>query len=43
MYQLIPLHSCDFLQKTSIKIDVATDKGKTAGKKCDFEQTVKLE
>ena len=28
MYQLILLHSCDYLQKTSIKINVATDKGK---------------
>ena len=28
MYQLIPLHSCDYLQKTSIKINAGTDKGK---------------
>ena len=28
MYQLILLHSCDYLQKTSIKIKVATDEGK---------------
>ena len=28
MYQLIPLHSCDYLQKTSIKINMATDEGK---------------
>ena len=27
MYQLILLHSCDYLQKISIKINVATDKG----------------
>ena len=28
MYQLILLHSCDYLQKTSIKINVVTDEGK---------------
>ena len=28
MYQLIPLYSCDYLQKTSIKINMGTDKGK---------------
>ena len=28
MYQLIALHSCGYLQKTSIKINVETDKGK---------------
>ena len=28
MYQLIPLHTCDYLQRTSIKINVATDEGK---------------
>ena len=27
MYQTIPLHSRDYLKKTSIKINVATDKG----------------
>ena len=27
MYQIIPLHSCDYLKKVSIKINVATDKG----------------
>ena len=26
-YQFIPLHSCDYLYKISIKINVATDKG----------------
>ena len=26
--QLIPLHSCDYLQKTSIRINVATDADK---------------
>ena len=28
MYQLISLHSCDYLQKTSMKTNVATDEGK---------------
>ena len=28
MCQLIPLHSCDYLLKTSIKIGVVTDEGK---------------
>ena len=27
MYQFILLHSCDYLQKISIKINVATDQG----------------
>ena len=27
MYQLIPLHSCDYLKKLSIRVNVATDKG----------------
>ena len=27
MYQLIPLHSCDYLKKISIKTNVATDEG----------------
>ena len=27
MYQIIPLHSCDYLKQTSIKIDVATGEG----------------
>ena len=27
MYQFIPLHSCDYLKKVSIKINVATDEG----------------
>ena len=27
MYQLISLHSCDYLNKTSIKTNVATDEG----------------
>ena len=28
MYQLILLYSCDYLHKTSIKINVVTDEGK---------------
>ena len=27
MYQLFPLHSCDYLSKISIKVNVATDEG----------------
>ena len=27
MYQIIPLHSRDYLKKTSIKINMATDEG----------------
>ena len=27
MYQIIPLHSRDYLKKTSIKINVVTDEG----------------
>ena len=27
MYQFIPLHSCDYLKKISIKTNVTTDKG----------------
>ena len=27
MYKVIPLHSCDYLEKISIKLNVATDKG----------------
>ena len=27
MYQFIPLHSCDYLKKNSIKTNVATDEG----------------
>ena len=27
MYQLIPLHSCDYLKKLSIQIKVGTDEG----------------
>ena len=28
MYQLIPLHSCDYLWKSSIKINMRTEEGK---------------
>ena len=28
IYIYIPLHSCDYLQKTLIRINVATDEGK---------------
>ena len=27
MYQFIPLHSCDYLKKNSIKTNMATDEG----------------
>ena len=27
MYKVIPLHSCDYLEKISIKLNLATDKG----------------
>ena len=27
MYQVIPLHSCDYLKKISIKINVVIDEG----------------
>ena len=39
-----PLHSCDYLQKSSIKINVVTDDWwrQTAEMKCDTEQTMKL-
>ena len=29
MYQYIPLHSCNYLKKVSIQINVATDEGKS--------------
>ena len=29
MYQFIPLHSCDYLNKNSMKTDVATDESNT--------------
>ena len=38
MYQVIPLQSCDYLYKVSIKINVATDE-KIAKMKSDTEQT----
>ena len=43
MYQLIPLHSRDYLQKTSIKTNLATDEGEIAEMKSDTKQTMKLE
>ena len=42
MYQFIPLHSCYYLKKTSIKINVATNEGKVE-MESDTEQTMKLE
>ena len=42
MYQILPLHSRDYLKKTSIKINVATDEGQDK-MKSDTEQTMKLE
>ena len=48
MYQLIPLHSCDYLQKTLIKINVATDEGKqlkwnvTLNKRWNWSSCTKL-
>ena len=35
MYQVIPLHSCDYLNRLSIKINMATDEDKM---KSDPEQ-----
>ena len=43
MYEVIPLHSCDYLQKSSIKITVATYERKGAEMNCDTQQTMKLE
>ena len=42
MYKVIPLHSCDYLEKISIKLNVATDKGNRRNEQ-DIEQTMKLE
>ena len=42
MYQFIPLHSCDYLNKIPIKKNEATDKA-VAEIKPDTEQTMKLE
>ena len=42
MYQFIQLHSCDYLKKISIKINLVTEKSK-AEMKSDTEQTMKLE
>ena len=42
MYQLTPLHSCDYLKKISIQINVATEEGNIRNE-MDTEQTMKLE
>ena len=42
MYQVIPLHSCDYLKKLSIQIIVVTDEGNSQ-MKYDTEQMIKLE
>ena len=42
MYQLIPLHSCDYPQKISISKRGDWER-QTAEMKCDNEQTMKLE
>ena len=41
MYQLIPLHSCDYLKKISIKISVVTDEGNSQNKmlQCTNDET----
>ena len=41
MYQFIPLHSCDYLNKIRIKTNVATDEG-NSWNESDTEQTMKL-
>ena len=41
MYQFIPLHSCDYLKKISIKTNVATDEGK-AKMKSEPEQMMTM-
>ena len=43
MHQLIPLHSCDYLQKIWIKIKTWRLTKAIAEMKCDVEQTMKLE
>ena len=42
LFYFIPLYSCDYLKKSSIKINVATDEVK-AEMKSDTEQTMKFE
>ena len=48
MYQVIPLHTCDYLQKTSIKINVAPDECKqpkwnvTLNKRWNWSSCTKL-
>ena len=41
MYQLIPLYSCDYLNKISIKISVVTDEGSSRNKmlQCTNDET----
>ena len=41
IYQLIPLHSCDYLQKIFIKINLETEE--QAEMKYHIEQAIKLE
>ena len=43
MYQFTPLHSCDYLKKISVKINVVTDEGNSLNIKSNTEQTMKLE
>ena len=48
IYQLIPLHSCDYLKKTSIKVNMATEEGKqlngnvTLNKRWNWSSCTKL-
>ena len=42
MYQLIPLHSCDYFNKISIKRNVATGEDNSLSES-DTEQRMKLE
>ena len=42
MYQFIPLHSFDFLNKVSLNINVVTNEGNTRNES-DTEQRIKLE
>ena len=42
MYQFILLHSCNYLKKISIKMNMATDEA-IAEMKSDTEQIMKLE
>ena len=42
MYQLIPLHARDSLQKTSIKINLVTDEGQELKWNVTLNKTMKL-